>query len=153
MRNLGLAVFSAVFCATLVGACSASGNDPTGAGDGPGSSDSGAAADTSYTYEAGSSSSTTYDSGSTTATPIDSGAVVPFDSGPDPTSNDCDLGGSNAETYITDLGGGSLPPCGTDDACGAGMCCINLTGSIPSTFSTLLAALGGGLPTGGCVAE
>jgi hypothetical protein len=149
-RSLGLGVLSAIFFASMIGACSASGNDPAGAGGGggTGADDSGAAADTSYTYEAGSVTPT--DSGSP-ETPIDSGTVVPFDSGPDPTSNDCDLSGSGAIGYISDLGGGSLPPCGTDDACGAGMCCINLSGAIPASFLALLG--GGGLPAGGCVAE
>jgi hypothetical protein len=144
-QSLGLGVVSVLFCASMIGACSASGNDPTVPGGSGAATDSGAAADTSYTYEAGSVT----DSG--TGPKIDSGPVVPFDAGPPPPpSADCDLSGSNAITYLGDLGG-SPPPCGTDDACGTGMCCLNLTGSIPPAF---LAALGGGgLPAPGCVAE
>jgi hypothetical protein len=81
-QSLGLGVLSAIFCASMIGACSASGNDPVGTGTGTGATDSGAAADTSYTYEAGSVTPT--DSGSTPINPIDSGPVVPFDAGPDP---------------------------------------------------------------------
>jgi hypothetical protein len=148
-QSLGLGVFSALFCASMIAACSASGNDPTVAGGGPAAGDSGAAGDTSYNY--GDSGSNLPNEDGSVSTPFDAGSTAPFDAGPPPPpSNDCDLSGSSAITYIGDLGG-TLPPCGTDDACGTGMCCLNLTGSIPPEF---LAALGGGgLPAPGCVAQ
>jgi hypothetical protein len=151
-QSLGLGVFSALFCASMIAACSASGNDPTVASGGPAAGDSGAAGDGSYNYGDSGSNLPTEDG--STSTPYDAGSTAPFDAGPPPPpSNDCDLSGSNASTYITELGG-SLPPCGTADACGTGMCCLNVTGSIPASFAAVLAALGGGsLPAPGCVAQ
>jgi hypothetical protein len=148
-QSLGLGFFSALFCASMIAACSASGNDPT-VPTGPGASDSGAAGDTSYNY--GDSGSNLPNEDSSVSTPYDSGPTTPYDAGPPPPpSNDCDLSGSGAIGYITDLGAGSLPPCGTDDACGTGMCCLNLSGAIPASFLALLG--GGSLPAGGCVAQ
>jgi hypothetical protein len=145
MRNLGIGILSALFCASLIGACSASGNDPVGTGGtGTGGSDSGAAADTSvtYTYDAGPDN--VVDSGST-VTPIDSGSSTPIDSGPAPTSADCDLSGASAFTYFTDLSGGTLPPCGTGDSCPSGQCCVNIASaaSLPPEFASLFGATPG----------
>lgn len=141
MRNLGLGILGALFCATLIGACSASGNDPNVVGTGSGSNDSGAAADTSYTYEAGSSSTTTYDSG-TTSKPYDAGTVTVIDSGPPPTVADCDL--SDPSTLFTDFTAaesGGDGPCGTADACGSGDCCMNFASiGIPAAFAAIFSS-------------
>ena len=157
MRNLGITILSALVCASLIGACSASGNDPveTGGGPGTGATDSGAAADTSYSYDAGPDN--VIDSGSTgTKTPIDSGTVTVIDSGPSASSNDCDLsGGLSAFGYFEAAQSGGDGACNaTDDSCSsASDCCVNIAtfigggGSLPSGFGSLL----GGSPT--CVAR
>jgi hypothetical protein len=145
MRRHPIGILSALFCAFLIAACSASGNDPTVAGSGTGPTDSGAAADASYNY--GDSGSNLPGDSGTVSPPKDSGSTtVPFDAGPDPTSNDCDLSGSGAIGYLTALesGGGDGACNATDDSCSsASDCCVNIAallsggGSLPTGFGAI----------------
>jgi hypothetical protein len=137
-QSLGIGILSTLFVGSMIGACSASGNDPGGTGTGAGANDSGAAGDTAYNYEAGPSENT-YDAGP--STPFDSGPVVPFDAGP---MYDCDLSGSGAIGYFTALESGGDGACNADDSCAsASDCCMNIAallgggGSIPPAFAAL----------------
>ncbi len=145
-QSLGIGILSTLFIGSMIGACSASGNDPGSTGGGTGANDSGAAADTAYSYEAGSTQNTVDSGGST---PIDSGPFVPFDAGP---MYDCDLSGAGAIGYFTALESGGDGACNADDSCAsASDCCMNIAallgggGSIPPEFAALFT--GGTPPT------
>ncbi|MEO8875502.1 MAG: hypothetical protein ABI461_07945 [Polyangiaceae bacterium] len=140
-KSVGLGAVSFLFCAALVAACSASGNDVGNQGGGGPAADSGAAADTGYgqgpTSDSG--SNTNGDSGTVKK---DSGVVVVVDSGPPPTSADCDLSGSSVITYFTEAQGGGHGACGASDACKSGDCCMNFAtaGSIPPAFALIFSS-------------
>ncbi|MEO8800103.1 MAG: hypothetical protein ABI551_19570 [Polyangiaceae bacterium] len=145
-KSLGLGVLSIVTSALLIGACSASGSGSgaDGEGTGTGTNDASAAGDGSSSY--GDASNTQTDSGaakdSGKSTGIDSGGGGVIDSGPPPSTADCDLSGSGAFGYIL-AAQSSSETCGASDSCGSGECCVNFAalfaggGSLPPAFAGL----------------